>query len=197
MNFKKLLVIILVAGLLAAYYILGTGYGEQRRQQAALASQIAGATQQLALIPPPPADLETRQAAASANLDAVKNTFPGQLNSTWIVNDILQLADKTGVKAVPMITQPWSIESVNQGDYPVFRLNIALKGTFNQVANFINRLENGEPATLVIDDFKVDRVTGPPADEGETDGEVLVEASLDIAVYARPLIPEPSPEVEE
>jgi hypothetical protein len=193
MKLKRLLVIILVTGLLAAYYILGTDYGAQRRQKAALASQITVATQQLAQIPPPPTDLDTRLAAASAELDTVQNAFPGQLNSTLIVNAILKLAEETGVKAVPMVTQPWSTESVNEIDYPVFRLNVAIKGTFAQLADFLSRLENGEPGTLVITDFKVDRITGPPADEGETDDAAPVDASLDIAVYARPGVPELSP----
>jgi hypothetical protein len=186
MKYRKLLIIILVVGLLVVYYVLGTDYREQRQQKAALAAQIAGAAQQLALIPPPPTDLEPRQAAASAGLDMEIKSFPTRMNSTWIVNAILKLAEATGVKAVPMITQPWATERVNQTDYPVFRLNIAAKGTFTQLADFLNRLENGEPGTLVISNLRVERVTGPPGDEGETGDTVRVDTSLDIAVYARP-----------
>jgi hypothetical protein len=196
MKFRKLLVIILVVGLLVVYYVLGTDYREQRHKHAALASQIAGAAQQLALIPPSPTDLEPRQAAASAGLDKEKNTFPAQMNSTRLVNAILKLAEAAGVKAIPMITQPWATASVNQTDYPVFRLNIAAKGTFTQLADFLSRLENGEPGTLVISNLKVDRVTGPPANEGETGDTIEVDASLDIAVYARPSVTAPIDKVE-
>jgi hypothetical protein len=197
MKFTKLLVIILVAGMLVVYYILGTGYSEQRRQKAALTAEIAGATQQLALIPLTPTDLEHRLAAAGADLDTARNAFPTQLNSTRIINAILILAEESGVKAVPVITQPWSMVSVNEVDFPIFRLNVAVKGSFTRIANFISRLENGEPETMVIGDLKVDRVAGPPADESETSVGLTVEASLDIAVYARPPIPGPSDEVEE
>jgi len=187
MKFSRLLVIILVVGLLAAYGILGTKYGERQRQKVALASQIAGVTGQLALILLPPADLEQRQTAAAAALDSVINAFPATSNSTWIVNTVLKLAEATGVKAVPMATQPWTVESVHQIDFPVFRLNVAVKGTFTQFTDFVSRLETGWPETLVIAELRVETVPGPVANE--------VDASLDIAVYARPAVPEPPWEV--
>ena len=197
MKLRKILIILLVVGLLVVYYVLGTDYREQRGKNAALASQIAGAAQQLALIPPSPTDLAQRQAAASAGLDKEKNTFPDQMNSTRIVNAVLKLAEAAGVKAVPMSTQPWTTQTINRTDYPVFRLSIAAKGTFPQLADFLNRLENGEPGTLVIANLKVDRVTGPPANDGG-DGDTLeVDASLNIAVYARPPVTAPIDKVEE
>ncbi len=196
MKIRKLLVIILVVGLLVVYYVLGTDYREQRSKNAALASKLAAAAQQLAQTTPPPIDLEQRQAAASAGLDKEKNTLPARMNSTRIVNAILKLAEATGVKAVPMVTQPWATESVNRIDYPVFRVNIAAKGTFPQLADFLNRLETGEPGTLVIANLKIDRVTGPPGDEAETGDIIEVESSLDIAVYARPLFTVPNDKVE-
>ncbi len=196
MKLRKLLIILLVVGLLVVYYILGADYREQRHKHAALASQVAGAAEQLALIPPLPTDLEQRQSIASANLDAEKNTFPAQMNSTLIVNTILKLAEATGVKAVPMITQPWAMESINDTNYPVFRMNIAAKGTFPQLADFLSRLETGEPGTLVIANLKVDRVIGLSGDEKKTDGIIEVDASLDIAVYARPSVTAPMDKVE-
>ncbi len=193
----KVLVIVLVVGLLAVYYFLGTDYRDKRRQQAALDSQMAGAAQQLAQIPPAPTDLEQRLAAANITLERAKNAFPAPLDSTRIVNAVLKLADETGIKAVPLITQPWSIENFNEVDYPVFRLNIAASGTFAELTDFINRLENGETETMVIVDLKVDRITGTPAGEGETGAGIPVDASLDIAVYARPQVTESPPEVIE
>ena len=109
---------------------------------------------------------------------------------------VLKLAEATGVKAIPMITQPWATERVNETDYPVFRLNIAAKGTFTQLADFLSRLENGEPGTLVIVNLKVDHVTGLPGDEEKTGDIIEVDASLDIAVYARPSVTAPMDKVE-
>jgi hypothetical protein len=151
---------------------------------------LAGATQQLAQLSPPPADLAQRQAAASANLDMEKSVFPAQLNSTQIINVILKLAEATGVKAIPMITQPWTTVSVHQTDYPVFRLNIAANGTYAQLADFINQLENGEPGTLVIEDLKVVRTIGVSSNETEAGDTLPVDAALSIAIYGRPLFAE-------
>jgi Tfp pilus assembly protein PilO len=196
MKFRRLFVIILVAALLAVYYIYGTDYRERHNNNAALASQIAGATQQRAQITSPPADLEQRQAAASVSLDTEKNAFPAQLNSTRIVNAILQLAEATGIKAIPMVTQPWTTESVNETNYPVFRLNIAAKGTYVQLADFINRLENGEPATLVIGDLTVVRVTGLSSGKTGAGDTMAVDATLNIAIYGRPFFAEQTLKVD-
>ncbi|MGD0795351.1 MAG: GspMb/PilO family protein [Dehalococcoidales bacterium] len=188
MKLRKPLTVVLMLVLLAVYYILGTDYRKQRHENAALAAQVSGATEQLAQIPAPPADLEQRQAAADAGLEAEINVFPANLNSTRIVNDILKLAEATGVKAIPVITQPWTVVSVNETDYPVFRLNIDVKGTYAQVAGFISLLENGEPATLVIEDLTMERVDGPSLNGSETGDTVPVDTILNIAIYARPTV---------
>lgn len=197
MKLRKILIVVMVVVLLAVYYILGTDYLRQHHKNAALASQISAAAQQLAQIPPTPADPEQRQKAASAGLEAVINAFPALPNSTRIVNDILQLAEATGVKAIPMITQPWTVASVNQTEYPVFRLNIAVKGTYAQVAEFIDRLENGEPTTLVIADLTMENATEPSLNESDTGDNLSVDAVLNVAIYARPLVVKPAAKVNE
>ncbi len=196
MKFRRLPVIVLVAGILVAYYALGTNYLQERREKAGLSSQIAGAAAQRELIPPPPADIEPRLAAASAELAREKNSIPARMNSTRLVNGILRTAEAAGVKAVPVFTQPWVIETADRMEYAVFRLNLAACGTFTQLADFLNRLENGETATLVVTDMKVERVTGAPASENATGDAAEVEARLDIAVYARPPVTAPLAKVK-
>jgi hypothetical protein len=196
MKLRKLLVVLLVLGLLAVYYILGTGYRDKRLENAALASQIAAATQQLALIPPPPADLDQRLATANSSLEKEKNSFPARMSTTRVVNDILRLAEAAGVKAVPLITQPWVTENINQANYSVFRLNLTAGGTYAQLGDFLDRLENGEPGTLVITNLKVERVNGASGDENPGGATAGVEASLDIAVYAQPPAGVPVDKVE-
>jgi Tfp pilus assembly protein PilO len=186
MKVRQWLVIVLVIGLLVVYYLLWTDYRDQRQNNTALASQIAGATQQLALIPPATTDIEQRQAAASAARDSLLNSYPAQLNSTQIVNAILKLALDTGVKAVPMSTQPWAMESVNETSYPVFRLQLNIKGTYTQLADFLYRLENGEPGTLAFGNLMIERTGKVPLQGNETIDNIQVDANLDIAIYARP-----------
>ena len=192
MKTRKPLIIILVVALLAVYYILGTDYLKQRREHEALASQITEATRTLAQIPSPPADLEQRLIAARTGLETANNTLPDKLNSTRIVDAILRLADDVGVKAIPLVTQPWTTEDVNGEDYSVFHLNVAATGTFTRLSSFLSRLENGEFETLVMEYVIVDSVDAPFRGEGDYGNTFQVDAGLEIAVYSRP----PATEIE-
>ncbi len=185
MKTRKLLLVLLCAVLLVVYYLMGTDYLKQQQEREVLASQIAEATQALAQIPAPPADLEEQLAAAQTSLEGIRNSFPSKLNSTRIINTILKLADEVGVKAIPLITQPWAIESVSDYDYFVFRLNIAVTGTFAQLVSFLNQLENGELETLIVENFRVSRVTESSGAESTPGDNTQVNASLDIAIHSQ------------
>ena len=185
MKTKKLLIILLVAVLLVVYYVLGMGYLKQRNENKALASQITEATQILAQMPKPPDDLEQQLAAAQVSLATVKNSFPRTMNSTRIVNAILKLADNCEVKAIPLRTQPWKKVDISGHSYSVFRLNIAVTGTFAQLVIFLNKLENGEPRTLIVEDLSVTRVAKPPGKEGAPEGTIFINANLDLAIYTQ------------
>jgi len=156
-------------------------YMKQLKEHEALTSQITDATQALAQMPRPPHDLEQRLATARASLAAEQKAFPGKMNSTQVINTILKLADECKVKAIPLMTQPWSVENAGKHRYWVFRLNVAVKGSFPQLASFISKLENGEFKTLIVEDLRVNL-----ADE-HSEGTISVTARLDLAIYARPL----------
>jgi hypothetical protein len=183
MKTSKWLILILVLALLAVYYLIGSDYLKQRRQNASLASQISGATQALALVPSPPADLEQRLAAARDSLQAAGNSFSTDNNDTRIVNTVLRLAEEIGVKAIPLGTAPWSTEKVSDRDYSVFRVNLEVTGTFDQLSTFLDRLEGGEPKTLVVEYLYVARILDSPGGSDEA-GAVPVNANIKIAVYA-------------
>ncbi len=186
MKTRKLPIVILVIVLLVVYYLLGTDYLKQRRGHEALASQIDGATSTMAQMPPPPTDQETRLTAAQADMDAVRNAFPARLNSTRIIDTILKLAEDIGLRAIPLVTQAWKTESVNDISYSVFRLNVAAAGTFTQLSDFLNQLESGELETLVIEYLTVARASESPEEENTPGDAIFVNASLDIAIYAQP-----------
>ncbi len=181
----KLLIAILFIMLLVVYAYFGMGYINQQKEQKALASQIADVCQTLAQIPAPPQDLEQRLEAVRASLVAEQSAFPSQMNSTEIVDTILRLADDCGVKAIPLITQPWSMENVGEHGYHVFRLDIAVEGSFSQLVSFLSKLENGEFKTLIVDDLSVTRATEQPEGETGTEGNIPVTASLNLAIYTQ------------
>lgn len=186
MKTRKLLIAALVLVLLAVYYIIGTGYMKQRRDNQALASRTEEATQLLAQIPPSPTDLEARLSAAQSSYIETQNSFPAPLNTTQIINGVLRLADEAGVKAVPLVTHPWTTENISDYDYSVFRLSVTATGDFTRVADFIDRLESGGPPTLVIESLHVERVTDVQGEESASP----FAAQLEIVVYTRPPAPD-------
>jgi len=182
---SKLLIVLLIIILLVAYYLFGMDYIKQREQHEALTSQIADATQTLLQIPKLPRDLEQRLAAARASLAAEQSAFLGKMNSTQIINTILKLADDCEVKAIPLVTQPWSMEDIGEHGYYVFRLNLAVGGSFSQLVTFVSKLENGEVKTLVVEDLRVTRVSEQSEEESVSEAIIPVTASLDLAIYTQ------------
>lgn len=171
--------IIAIIALLAVYYFLEMDYLRECRGHEALAAQINEATRTLAQTPKPPQDLEQRLAAAQASLAASQSDLPRDLNSTQVINAILRLADACQVRAIPLVTSPWSFENIGEG-YHVFRLNMAVRGSFSQLTSFVSQLEKGEFGTLVVEHLSVARSTEPA--EGEA---IPVTASLDLAIYTQ------------
>lgn len=184
---NKLLVGLLCIVLLVVYGFWGMDYLKQRQQHERLDYQIADATRALAQMPQPSEDLEQHLATAQANLAATETTFPGRVNSTRAINAILKLADEIGVKAIPLVTQPWSVEKNGEHDYYVLRLNVSVSGSFSQLEIFTDRLENGEFATLIVEQLSVARADLQSEEENVSDLMIPVSASLDLAIYARSL----------
>jgi Tfp pilus assembly protein PilO len=156
---RSWLFIILILVLVAVYYVMGTGYLKQRQEYRAMASRLDEVAQILAQIPAFPTDLEEQLNEAQRSYEAVRDSFPDQMNTTGVINAILGLADDTGVKAIPLITQPWMPININNQDTSVFRLSVTASGEFTRLVDFIDRLETGEPPTLVIESMLVDRTT--------------------------------------
>ncbi len=88
------------------------------------------------------------------------------------------------MKVIPLATQQWSSEKTGKG-YLVFGLQMTVQGGFDQFVNFINKLENGEFDTLIIEDLSVTRVINKTDGEVLPDGTIHVMANLDVAIYAR------------
>jgi hypothetical protein len=174
----------LVIALLAVYSLIGVDYLKQHRHNVALAGQIAADKALLTLIPSPPADLAQRLSATQAGLNDAEAAFTADTNDTQIVNTILRLAEEIGVKAIPLNTSPWVTEKVADRDYSVFRVNLDLNGSYDQILSFTDRLENGEPATLVIEYLFAERVTDPATTNGTDTAAMPFNANMKIAVYA-------------
>lgn len=177
----RLLVTIFIVILVMAYFILGISYLNQLGEHEALTLQIAEVKQTLSEIPQLPEDLEQQLAAAQASQTAEHGSFPREINITQLVNTILEVAKDCGVKATPMVTQPWTTEMVGEHSYPVLRLTVDVEGDFSQLVAFTSQLEKEGYATLVMEELTATRGTE------EEEGTIPVISSLKLAIYTRSL----------
>lgn len=177
---SKLLITVLIVILVVVYCLLGIDYMKQRQEHSVLTSRIADARQTLTQLPVPPQNLEERLAAAEVRLSDAQRSFPTRLNSTQVINDILKLAERHNITAIPLVADAWSTEKVRQHDYQVFRLNLALAGSYSQLVTFVSELEEGEYKTLIVEDLSVTR-----ANEQSEEGTIGITASLELAIYTQ------------
>jgi len=176
----RLLIPILVTLLVMVYCLLGINYLKQRQAQQELTSQIAEVTQTLREIPKPAQDLEQQLAAAQTLLAAEQGSFPSQIATTQVINTILGLAGNCGVKAIPMVTQPWSTETVGEHNYRILRLTVSVEGSFSQITNFISQLDQAGYETLVIENLSATWSTEQTEEE-----TIPVTGSLKLAIYTQ------------
>jgi hypothetical protein len=190
MKTRNVLIIMLVIVLVVVCIFTINDYLKQRDQKESLETQIADATGGLSLIPQPPADLEERLAAAQDELAAVKESFVIDMNDIHIVKKILETAVIAEVKAIPLSTQAWALESVSDQQYSVFRLELAVTGTYANLVNFLNKLENGEPKTLIIEYLSVEAIPGSSLLDVAARNALTLNANVRIAIYASPMASE-------
>ncbi len=180
----KLIVSLVIILLLVAYFILGMDYMKQRKAHEVLTSQITDVTQTLAQTPKSLQTPEQRLAEAKASLAAEQNTFPGKQNSTQVINSILTLADDCQLRTT-LVAQPWLVENVGEHGYHVFRLNLAVEGSFSQLVSFVSKLENGEFKTLMVEDLSVKMATEQSEEASLPEENIAITATLDVAIYTQ------------
>jgi hypothetical protein len=191
---RKLVLILSVAVLLVAYYWLGTGYLKERGRNSTLATDIDDISLLLADIPTPAADLQERLDTVQAELDAAQTALPVAPNTTEIVNSILQLADTTGIKIAPLAASSWTIETYHDYNVAVYRLNLAITGNSGQFLDFLDRLENGNSPTLIIENVSVHKEAEEIyLEDSISESSTRLQAELVIALYAQA----PAAELEE
>ena len=193
MKTRRWLITILILAILAVYVFLGTSYLGQHRQNNNLTAGLSGLKELLAALPVIPTDLDQRLAAAQAALTGEESTFTGETNDILIVNAILRLAETTGVKGIPLSTQPWTIEQISNLNFSVFHMSMQITGDFPHTQDFLKRLESGELNTLAFTYLRVVRTpvdftanttaADSTANMTLADTSTKVISDLNIAVY--------------
>ncbi len=182
----RIIVIAAVVVLVIAAVVFSLDYKNQREEQALLTGQTADANRLLSLLPRPPQDLEQRLAEAEKSLATEMEAFPSGIDSTKLINYILELADGLGIKAIPLLTQPLAVEKVGKREYYVFRLNIAVEGSFARLTDFVTELESGVYKTLILEELTVS-IDSAQAIQGQivATESFPVTADINLAFYAQ------------
>lgn len=179
---NKLAITLILVILVIVYGLLAMDYMKQGPEQERLLSEIEEADQSREAIPEPSTAFSELLAVVQANLAAEYETIPGEISSSDVIDTVLGLAQEIGVKAIPLITQPWTEQYVGESTYRIFRINVEIEGLFSQVREYVSRLESGEFNTLIVERLIIDI-----EDEEVYAGEFTpVEASLDLAIFTQP-----------
>jgi Tfp pilus assembly protein PilO len=177
---KRIIIATITVLVLLAFARWGTDLVQARvldsanPQKAELTKQIDAAKKSLAGIPKPDGQLEAQLAQLETELEQANSAVPSQIDSTSVVNSILDLALSCGVTVTPLQTTDWSMFDKH---YLVYKLQLEVKGTFQQIATFINRLENGTFETLIIDNLDISK-------NPETEATPYTSV-VNVAVYTR------------
>jgi len=183
---NKLLITTLIIAIGAAYCLFGLDYIKQQQEQASLIDRISTASQTLAQLPEPPQDLDGKLAAAEAKLSTVRNYFPAEVDSTRLIDYIINLAERHHIAVIPLSTDEWSTQTIRNYDYNILRLDMAIIGSYPQLVSFISKLEDGDYKTLVIEDARLTAYTeqaGAASDNTETEE---ITGMLRLAIYTQP-----------
>jgi hypothetical protein len=184
---RRLLVTVLGIGLLiiCAYFLISTI--SQHSEQEALRTQISDANDMIALIPEVPSDLQQRLTDIEASLVSEQSKLSGQLNTTRVIDTLLDMASANRISVVFISTKPWTLVNIEEYDYLIFTINLDIEGELDALAVFLRTLESELPESVSVQHLVV------AGDAEQVIESSLVTASLEIVIYAQA----PSPDEEE
>jgi hypothetical protein len=176
---KRLLVTVLGIGLLAicAYFLIGTI--SQHSEQEALRTQISDTNDMIALIPEVPSDLQQRLADIETSLVSEQSKLSGQVNTTQVIDAVLDMASANQISVVFISTAPWALVNIEGYDYLIFTINLDIEGELDSLTAFLRTLESELPESVSVQHLVV------AGDAEQVIESSLVTASLEIEIYAQ------------
>lgn len=176
---RRLFLTVLSIGLLiiCVYFLIDTM--SQQNEQETLRTQITDAIEMIALIPEVPSDLEQRLADIEASLVSEQSNLSGQVNTTQVIDTLLDMAGASQVSVVFMSTTPWSLVNIEGYNYLIFTINLDIEGELDNLVAFLRTLESELPESLSVQHLTV------AGDTEQIIKPTSVTASLDIVIYAQ------------
>ena len=188
---RRLFPTVLSIGLLiiCVYFLIDTM--SQQNEQKTLRTQITDAIEMIGLIPEVPSDLEQRLADIEASLVSEQSDLPGQVNTTQVIDTLVDMVGASQVSMVSLATTPWSLVNIEGYNYLIFIINLDIGGELDNIGAFLRTLESDLPESVSVQHLTV---TG---DAEQVIESTLVTTSLEIIIYAQAPIPEEEPLQEE
>jgi Tfp pilus assembly protein PilO len=177
---KKIIIATVTVLFLIAFARWGTEFVQGRvidsakSEKTELTKRINVANKAIAAIPQPDEQLMTKLAQLEMALKNENIAIPSSMDSTLVINSILELATSSNVTAVPLETTDWASSGEH---YKVYTLQVKVMGDYEQIATFIDRLENGLFETLIITSLEI---SGGLKTDIDPD-----TATVQVAVYTR------------
>ncbi len=135
---------------LAGLIIIGVFYMSEESEQDDIADEIAQKEVELADLQANSTDEESVLNAALARLEAANEGFPSNLDATDIIALILDYSAETHVDILPLNTQPATVIDIEGQSYMSVSFSATIHGTFQNVLDFINKLESGSINTFSV-----------------------------------------------
>lgn len=177
---KRIIIASVTVLILIVFMLWGTDYIQAyvldsvSPEKVTLLKEIDTVNDSIAGIPEPDEQLQLRLSQLETELEEEGKAIPESMDSTLVINSILELAESCNVTATPIRTQDWSMKGDN---YLVYKLQIEVEGNYTQTAIFINRLENELFDNLIIVGLDI---SGGLKTDTEPD-----LANMQLAVYTR------------
>ena len=177
MNKSYLAVILVILVIVLGYFSI------QLRQANRAGEDIAAQTETitLALAQIPASDqagLEQELVDLRKVLAARQADFARTVNTTSIVEKVIQIGAQNDVTVIPLTTREWQRETVAGYDFNVFRVSIEINGKYAALLDFLAGLETINIGVLLIEDISLE-VTGYNTNIAET----ATNTEAQLAVY--------------
>jgi hypothetical protein len=180
---KRIALAMVIIILLAVFIIWGIDFiqavykDSSNPERDSLVKEINKVNRLIDETPEPEVGLDLRLAQLEKELREEEQIIPDAMDSTTIVDAILKLAEPCDVTVTPMRTRDWSPESTH---YMVYTVNIVVEGSYQEVENFVERLENELYNNLTIVSMEILGGVQTDSEDAEPD-----TANLQVEIYTR------------
>jgi hypothetical protein len=178
---KRIFIATITILFLIAFVTFGSSYIQSwvvksaNTDKMALTLEIDKVNKSIAKVPAPDTQLPLKLAQLEREVKQESNSIPQKMDSTLVINAVLELAQSCNVTVTPIQTVDWSM---NDENFRVYTINLQVEGSYEEIVGFTGRLENELFANLIIVNLDISGGLEPDSDTGPD------IASLTVSVYA-------------